>query len=77
MIVLTEEEYRTFLVEVQNLINSRPLLLPNDGDLDEPAITCNDLLRPMGLNRHPNHLNEGKPRARYLSIYSVCRGTTC
>ena len=66
--ILTEEEYRTILMEVQNLINSCPLWPPTDRDLDEPAITCSDLLCPKGLNRHPHHLNEGKPGSRYLYI---------
>ena len=66
--ILIEEEYRTFLIEVENLINSRPLWPPNEGELEEPAITCNDLLRPKGLNRHPHHLNEGSPRSRYTYI---------
>ena len=63
--VMTEEEYRTFLVEVKNLINSRPLWPPNDGDLKDPAITCNDLLRPGNLDHHPVQLNHGSPRSRY------------
>ena len=70
--VMNEEEYRTFLMETQNLINSRPLWPPNEGESDDPPITCNDLLRPKGLNRHPDHLNQGSPRSRYNYIQRLC-----
>ena len=63
--VLTEEEYRTVLLQVQSLVNSRPLWPANEGDIDEPPITCNDLLRPHGLLMHPPQLNEGNPKFRY------------
>ena len=69
--VMTEEEYRTFLGEVKNLINSRPLWPPNDGDIEDPPITCNDLLRPGNLNHHPNHLNNGSPRSRYEYVQKL------
>lgn len=69
---LSEEEYRTFLMEVQNLINSRPLWPPNEGDMDNPPVTCNDLIRPKGLARNPLHLNNDNPRSRYAYIQRIC-----
>ena len=51
--VLTEEEYRTVLCEVNTCINSRPLWPSCAGHLEQPSITCNDLLRPGGLERNP------------------------
>ena len=59
-------------MEVQNLINSRPLWSPSEGALNDPPITCNDLLRPGGLNKHPDHLNTGNPRSRYEYIQRLC-----
>ena len=70
-IVVSEEEYRTILLEIQDLINSRPLWPHNDGDIDEPPICCNDLLRPRGLLRQPQKLNNGSPRTRYEYIQKV------
>ena len=64
--VLTEEKYRTVLAQIQAVINSRPLWPSNEGDLQEPPITPNDLLRPKGLNKDPSQLNQGSnPRLRY------------
>ena len=40
--VLSEEEYRTILAQIQNLINSHPLWPSNDGELHQPPITPND-----------------------------------
>ena len=70
-IVVSEEEYRTILLEIQDLINSRPLWPHNDGDIDEPPICCNDLLRPRGLLTQPQKLNNGSPRTRYEYIQKV------
>ena len=47
--MLTEEEYRTVLSEVTSCINSRPLWPSNEGDIEQPPINCNNLLRPRGL----------------------------
>ena len=69
--ILTEEEYRTLLMEIQDLINSRPLWPHNDGNIDEPPITCNDLLRPRGLIRQPIEFNKGSPRSRFEYIQKV------
>ena len=66
--MLTDEEYRTVLAQVQSLVNSRPLWPPNDGDIDGPPITCHDLLRPHGLLLHPPQLNQGNPKFRYEYI---------
>ena len=71
-IVLTEEEYRTVLSEVTACVNSRPLWPPSDGDLQQPPLTCNDLLRPAGLDRNPETLNlVCNPRRRYAFIQVV------
>ena len=69
--VLTEEEYRTILAEVQCSINSRPLWPSTDVDVDEPPITCHDLLRPKGLIRENDALNISNPRTRYGNIQRV------
>ena len=52
-------------MQIQDLVNSRPLWPPNEGDLEDMPITCNDLLRPSGLIRYPSPLNEGNPKTRY------------
>ena len=62
--VLSEEEYRTVLKQVQELVNNCPLW-PTDGNVEQSPITSNDLLRPKGLNRNPTSLNEGNPKLRY------------
>ena len=70
--VLTEEEFRTVLSEVTSCINSRPLWPPNEGDLHLPPITCNNLLRPGGLDRNPESLRlTCNPRRRYSYIQEV------
>ena len=69
--ILTAEEYRTILMEIQNLINSRPVWPPNDGDAEDVPITCNDLLRPGGLDKHPMPLDDGNPKMRYHYIQKV------
>ena len=66
--ILSEEEYRTVLLEIQDLVNSRPIWPHNDGDIDEPPISGNDLLQPKGLVRQPPELNEGSPRTRYEHV---------
>ena len=50
-------------MEIQDLINSRPLWPHNDRNIDEPPITCNDLLRPRGLIRQPIEFSKGSPRS--------------
>ena len=70
--ILTEEEYRTVLSEIGACINSRPLWPSSDGDMEQPPITCNDLIRPGGLERNPVTLNLcSNPRKRYEHIQSV------
>ena len=69
--ILTEEECRTVLLEIQDLINSRPMWPHNEGDIDDPPISGNDLLRPKGLIRQPSELNEGFPRTRYNYVQRV------
>ena len=69
--VLTEEEYRTVLSEVQSSINSRPLWPSTEGDIDQPPITCNDLLRPKGLIHERDELNVANPRTRYGYIQKL------
>ena len=69
--VLSEEEYRTVMSEIQSSINSRPLWPPNDGDLNQPPITCNDLLSPNGLVREVDALNVNNPRTRYGYIQLI------
>ena len=66
--VLTEEEYRTILAEVQCSINSRPLWPSTDVDVYEPPIMCHDLLRPRELIREKDALNISNPRTRYGNI---------
>ena len=63
--ILSEEEYRTVLLEVQSSINSRPLWPSTEGDIEGPPITCNDLLRPKGLVHETDEINVGNPRTRY------------
>ena len=70
--VLTEEEYRTVFAEITACINSRPLWPASEGDLEEPMITCQDLLRPSGLTHDPPALNvEYNPRKRYHQVQQV------
>ena len=70
--VLSEEEYRTVLAEIANCINSRPLWPSCEGDIEQPSITCVDLLRPTGLPRDPICLNLScHPRKRYQQIQSI------
>ena len=69
--VLSEEEYRTILSEVQASINSRPLWPPTEGDIEDPPITCNDLLRPRGLLRDSEALNKTNLRIRYGFIQKL------
>ena len=70
--ILTEEEYRTVLSEVTACVNSRPLWPPSEGDLHLPPISCNDLLRPGGLDRNPETLSlVYNPRRRYTYIQEV------
>ena len=71
--VLTQEEYRTVLVEVQSSINSRQLWPSDDGDLDQP-ITCNDLLHRKGLIHENDALNISNPRTRYGFIQKLVDG---
>ena len=53
-------------------VNSRPLWPSSDGDVDQPPITCLDLLRPSGLPRDPETMNIScNPRKRYQYIQSV------
>lgn len=70
--VSTEEEYRTMLSEVSSCINSRPLWPSSDGDIEQPLITCNDLLRPWGLERNPVTLELcGTPMKQYQMIKKI------
>ena len=69
--ILTEEEYRTVLSEVQSSVNARPLWPANEGDIDETPITCNDLLRPKGLIHEHDALNVENPRTRYGYIQKL------
>ena len=69
--ILSEEEYKTVLVEIQDTINSRPLWPHNDGAIDEPSTSFNDLLRPKGLQRQPTQINYGTPRTRYEYVQRV------
>ena len=70
--VLTEEEYRTVLCEIGSCINSRPLWPSTDGDIEQPPITCNDLIRPGGLQRNPVTMDLcDNPRRRYQHVQMV------
>ena len=63
--VLTEEEYRTVFAKITATINSRPIFPASDGNIEEPMITCQDLLRPSTLNHDPPALNvDDDPRKR-------------
>ena len=70
--VLCEEEYRTILAEITSCINSTPLWPSSDGVIEQPPITCNDLLRPGGLPRDPVSLNVScHPKKRYQQIQHI------
>ena len=70
--VLTEEEYRTVLCEIGSCINSRPLWPSTDGNIEQPPITCNDLIRPGGLQRNPVTMDLcDNPRRRYQHVQMV------
>ena len=70
--VLSEESYRTVLCEVTSCINSRPLWPATEGDVEQPPITCNDLIRPGGLERNPVTLDLcDNPRKRYQQIQGI------
>ena len=70
--VYKEEEYRTIFAIVTSIVNSRPLWPASDGDLSQPPIICNDLLRPRGLPRDPLTMNvPSNPRKRYDHIQNV------
>ena len=70
--VYKEEEFRTIFAQITTLVNSRPLWPVSDGDIFQPPITCNDLLRPRGLPRDPAELNVSEnPRRRYQHIQKV------
>ena len=63
--VLTEEEYRTVFAKITATINSRPIFPASNGNIEEPMITCKDLLRPSTLNHDPPALNvDDDPRKR-------------
>ena len=69
---LTSEEYQTIFCEITECVNSRPLWPTSDGDLDQPPITCNDLLRPGGLEHNSVDMNMCcNPRKRYQYIQSL------
>ena len=70
--ILSEEEYRTIFAEIGACINSRPLWPSSDGDISQPPITCQDLLRPSGLNYNPPALGAvWNPRKRYQHIQQL------
>ena len=70
--VLDEEEYRTVFTEVSACINSRPLWPSSEGDIEQPPISCIDLMRPGGLPRDPDYLNlVSNPRKRYQKVQSI------
>lgn len=56
--VLSDEEYRTLFTEIAACINSRPLWPISDSEIDQPYITCQDLIRPSNLNHDPEFLND-------------------
>ena len=55
--ILTKEEYRTVFAKITVCINSRPLSPSQDGDVEQPPITCIDILHPGGLPRDLDSLN--------------------
>ena len=70
--VLTEQEYRRVLSEIATCVNSRPLWTPTEGDYEQPPITCNDLIRPGGLERNPVNMNHCEhPKKRYQRVQRV------
>ena len=70
--VLNEEEYRTVLAEVMACINSRPVWPSSEGDIEQPPISCSDLLKPGGLPRDPEALNLTiNPRKRYQTVQNI------
>ena len=68
--VLSEEKYRTAFSEITVCINSRPLGPSSEGDIEEPPITCQDLLLPSGVNTNPPAFNADY-NPRKLSMYKV------
>ena len=73
-VVLHEEEYRTVFAEITATINSRPVWPSSDGDIGQPTITCQDLLRPSVLDHNPELLNEEwNPRKRYTYLQKLVR----
>ena len=70
-----EEEYRTIFSKVTAIVNSRPLWPVSEGDVDQPPITPNDLLRPTGIQRDPEDVElslSRNPRKRFDHIQRVC-----
>ena len=70
-----EEEYRTIFSKITAVVNSRPLWPVSEGDVDQPPITPNDLLRPTGLHRDPEDVElnlSSNPRKRFDHIQTVC-----
>ena len=69
--ILSEEEYRTVFAEITSCINSRPLWPSCDGNIQQPPITCLDLLRPAGLERNPESMNQSynlRKRYHYIQL---------
>ena len=70
--VFTEEEYRTVFSKISAAANSRPIFPASDGNIEEPMITCQDLLRPSTLNHDPPALNvDYDPRKRVHRVNEV------
>ena len=65
--VLHEEEYRTVFAEITASINSCPLWPPSEGDIEQPPITCQDILRPSSLDHTPRLFDEEwNPKRRHV-----------
>ena len=70
--VLTEEEFRTVFSKITAAINSRPIFPASDGNIEEPMITCQDLLHPSTLNHDPPALNvDYNPRKRVHRVNEI------
>ena len=64
--ILSEEEYSTIFAEITASINSRPIWPSTEGDIEQPPLTCQDLIRPSYLDHDPTILNiDWNPRKKY------------
>ena len=69
---LNEVECRTVLSEVTSSTKSRPIWTSSEGDLEQPPISCCDLLMPGDLPKDPEMLNLTiHPKRRYDKFHLI------